>query len=183
MKGVGLTAPFCATAALGGPFGAAGWGLWRVREKPARSDTDPLSYTAGFQMRRSLLFVSWDAGDFGSVGSTEWLEASGACLCVWGNGGKEGCAGNPPIRCAPPNPHHIHVCLSTAHKTDPLIRGPQERGQGGCASQLPHKGSLDSEAPHFYPPFLKPRLVSAGLPHNAAPEGRCVHQSGQCGPG
>ncbi|XP_038624906.1 transferrin receptor protein 2 isoform X1 [Tachyglossus aculeatus] len=28
----------------------------------------------GFQPRRSLLFVSWDAGDFGSVGSTEWLE-------------------------------------------------------------------------------------------------------------
>ncbi|KAJ6654965.1 hypothetical protein lerEdw1_006436 [Lerista edwardsae] len=28
----------------------------------------------GFQLRRSLLFVSWDAGDFGSVGSTEWLE-------------------------------------------------------------------------------------------------------------
>ncbi|RXM94583.1 Transferrin receptor protein 2 [Acipenser ruthenus] len=28
----------------------------------------------GFQPRRSLLFVSWDAGDFGSVGATEWLE-------------------------------------------------------------------------------------------------------------
>uniref|UniRef100_A0A670J318 Transferrin receptor 2 n=1 Tax=Podarcis muralis TaxID=64176 RepID=A0A670J318_PODMU len=28
----------------------------------------------GFQLRRSLLFASWDAGDFGSVGSTEWLE-------------------------------------------------------------------------------------------------------------
>ncbi|XP_037670682.1 transferrin receptor protein 2 isoform X2 [Choloepus didactylus] len=28
----------------------------------------------GFQPRRSLLFVSWDGGDFGSVGSTEWLE-------------------------------------------------------------------------------------------------------------
>ncbi|XP_029436097.1 transferrin receptor protein 2 isoform X2 [Rhinatrema bivittatum] len=28
----------------------------------------------GFQLRRSLLFVSWDAGDFGSIGSTEWLE-------------------------------------------------------------------------------------------------------------
>ncbi|XP_054851209.1 transferrin receptor protein 2 [Eublepharis macularius] len=28
----------------------------------------------GFQLRRSVLFVSWDAGDFGSVGSTEWLE-------------------------------------------------------------------------------------------------------------
>ncbi|XP_041034743.1 transferrin receptor protein 2 [Carcharodon carcharias] len=28
----------------------------------------------GFQPRRSLLFASWDAGEFGSVGATEWLE-------------------------------------------------------------------------------------------------------------
>nr|XP_006114725.1 transferrin receptor protein 2 isoform X1 [Pelodiscus sinensis]XP_014424829.1 transferrin receptor protein 2 isoform X1 [Pelodiscus sinensis] len=28
----------------------------------------------GFQLRRTLLFASWDAGDFGSIGSTEWLE-------------------------------------------------------------------------------------------------------------
>nr|XP_045000016.1 transferrin receptor protein 2 [Jaculus jaculus] len=28
----------------------------------------------GFRPRRSLLFISWDGGDFGSVGSTEWLE-------------------------------------------------------------------------------------------------------------
>ncbi|XP_055462627.1 transferrin receptor protein 2 [Psammomys obesus] len=28
----------------------------------------------GFRPRRSLLFVSWDGGDFGSVGSMEWLE-------------------------------------------------------------------------------------------------------------
>ncbi|XP_001371634.2 transferrin receptor protein 2 isoform X1 [Monodelphis domestica] len=28
----------------------------------------------GFQPRRSLLFISWDAGDFGNVGATEWLE-------------------------------------------------------------------------------------------------------------
>ncbi|KAL0970733.1 hypothetical protein UPYG_G00246500 [Umbra pygmaea] len=28
----------------------------------------------GFFPRRSLLFVSWDAGDFGNVGATEWLE-------------------------------------------------------------------------------------------------------------
>ncbi|XP_047442148.1 transferrin receptor protein 2 isoform X2 [Mugil cephalus] len=28
----------------------------------------------GFRPRRSLLFVSWDAGDFGNVGATEWLE-------------------------------------------------------------------------------------------------------------
>lgn len=29
---------------------------------------------AGFSPRRSLLFVSWDAGEFGNVGATEWLE-------------------------------------------------------------------------------------------------------------
>ncbi|XP_021563668.1 transferrin receptor protein 2 [Carlito syrichta] len=28
----------------------------------------------GFRPRRSLLFISWDGGDFGNVGSTEWLE-------------------------------------------------------------------------------------------------------------
>ncbi|XP_029768923.1 LOW QUALITY PROTEIN: GRB10-interacting GYF protein 1 [Terrapene carolina triunguis] len=28
----------------------------------------------GFQLRRTLLFASWDAEDFGQVGSTEWLE-------------------------------------------------------------------------------------------------------------
>lgn len=34
----------------------------------------------GFRPRRSLLFISWDGGDFGSVGSTEWLEV------MWGPG-------------------------------------------------------------------------------------------------
>ncbi|XP_029002937.1 transferrin receptor 1b [Betta splendens] len=29
----------------------------------------------GFRPRRSLVFASWSAGDFGSVGATEWLEA------------------------------------------------------------------------------------------------------------
>ncbi|XP_033929386.1 transferrin receptor protein 2-like [Melopsittacus undulatus] len=28
----------------------------------------------GFQLRRSLLFVSWDGGEFGHLGATEWLE-------------------------------------------------------------------------------------------------------------
>ncbi|CAN2390204.1 Transferrin receptor [Pristimantis euphronides] len=28
----------------------------------------------GFQPRRSILFISWDGGDFGSIGATEWLE-------------------------------------------------------------------------------------------------------------
>nr|DBA29651.1 TPA: hypothetical protein GDO54_005717 [Pyxicephalus adspersus] len=30
--------------------------------------------SSGFQPRRSILFVSWDGGDFGSIGATEWLE-------------------------------------------------------------------------------------------------------------
>ncbi|KAM9701174.1 LOW QUALITY PROTEIN: transferrin receptor protein 2-like [Menidia menidia] len=29
---------------------------------------------SGFSPRRGLLFVSWDGGDFGNVGATEWLE-------------------------------------------------------------------------------------------------------------
>uniref|UniRef100_A0A8C4R1S4 Transferrin receptor 2 n=1 Tax=Eptatretus burgeri TaxID=7764 RepID=A0A8C4R1S4_EPTBU len=28
----------------------------------------------GFQPRRSIIFLSWDGGEFGSVGATEWLE-------------------------------------------------------------------------------------------------------------
>ncbi|XP_056425926.1 transferrin receptor protein 2 [Hyla sarda] len=28
----------------------------------------------GFQPRRTIIFVSWDGGDFGSIGATEWLE-------------------------------------------------------------------------------------------------------------
>ncbi|KAM4038933.1 transferrin receptor protein 2 isoform 2-T2 [Anomaloglossus baeobatrachus] len=28
----------------------------------------------GFQPRRTILFVSWDGGEFGSIGATEWLE-------------------------------------------------------------------------------------------------------------
>ncbi|XP_018429887.1 PREDICTED: transferrin receptor protein 2 [Nanorana parkeri] len=33
-----------------------------------------LMVEGGFQPRRSILFVSWDGGDFGSIGATEWLE-------------------------------------------------------------------------------------------------------------
>ncbi|NXN99247.1 TFR2 protein, partial [Rhinopomastus cyanomelas] len=28
----------------------------------------------GFQLRRTLLFVSWDGAEFGHLGATEWLE-------------------------------------------------------------------------------------------------------------
>ncbi|MCI4391647.1 hypothetical protein PGIGA_G00137020 [Pangasianodon gigas] len=34
----------------------------------------------GFKPRRSIIFASWSAGDFGSVGSTEWLEGYLASL-------------------------------------------------------------------------------------------------------
>ena len=32
----------------------------------------------GFRPRRSLVFASWSAGEYGSVGATEWLEVSTA---------------------------------------------------------------------------------------------------------
>lgn len=32
----------------------------------------------GFRPRRSIVFASWSAGDFGNVGVTEWLE-----VCMW----------------------------------------------------------------------------------------------------
>uniref|UniRef100_A0A4W4HAC9 Transferrin receptor protein 1 n=1 Tax=Electrophorus electricus TaxID=8005 RepID=A0A4W4HAC9_ELEEL len=35
---------------------------------------------AGFRPRRSIVFASWSAGDFGSIGSTEWLEGYLASL-------------------------------------------------------------------------------------------------------
>ncbi len=30
--------------------------------------------TDGFKPRRSIVFASWSAGEYGSVGATEWLE-------------------------------------------------------------------------------------------------------------
>lgn len=30
--------------------------------------------TEGFKPRRSILFASWSAGEYGSVGATEWME-------------------------------------------------------------------------------------------------------------
>lgn len=30
--------------------------------------------TEGFEPRRSIVFASWSAGEYGSVGATEWLE-------------------------------------------------------------------------------------------------------------
>uniref|UniRef100_A0AAY5ET62 Transferrin receptor protein 1 n=1 Tax=Electrophorus electricus TaxID=8005 RepID=A0AAY5ET62_ELEEL len=47
---------------------------------------------AGFRPRRSIVFASWSAGDFGSIGSTEWLEvhtgtsdvgAKTVTKCIW----------------------------------------------------------------------------------------------------
>uniref|UniRef100_A0A8K9Y331 Transferrin receptor 1b n=1 Tax=Oncorhynchus mykiss TaxID=8022 RepID=A0A8K9Y331_ONCMY len=35
-------------------------------------------HTDGFRPRRSLVFASWSAGEYGSVGATEWLEVSTA---------------------------------------------------------------------------------------------------------
>ncbi|NWR58738.1 TFR1 protein, partial [Bucorvus abyssinicus] len=35
---------------------------------------------AGYKPRRSIIFASWSAGDFGAVGATEWLEGYSATL-------------------------------------------------------------------------------------------------------
>ncbi|XP_067417182.1 transferrin receptor protein 1 [Emydura macquarii macquarii] len=36
--------------------------------------------TGGYKPRRSIVFASWSAGDFGAVGATEWLEGYSATL-------------------------------------------------------------------------------------------------------
>lgn len=35
-----------------------------------------LALSDGFRPRRSIMFASWSAGEYGSVGATEWLEVS-----------------------------------------------------------------------------------------------------------
>lgn len=39
-----------------------------------------MSSIDGFRPRRSLVFASWSAGEYGSVGATEWLEVRTAYL-------------------------------------------------------------------------------------------------------
>lgn len=55
---------------------------WPPQPSPSSPSppTAPPPLPPGFQPRRSLLFISWDGGDFGSVGSMEWLEVT------WGPG-------------------------------------------------------------------------------------------------
>lgn len=31
-------------------------------------------FADGYKPRRSIIFASWSAGDYGAVGATEWLE-------------------------------------------------------------------------------------------------------------
>ncbi|XP_027029548.2 transferrin receptor 1b [Tachysurus fulvidraco] len=57
--------------AFGGGFAKSTVGTSLLVEL-ARAVTDMLK--AGFKPRRSIVFASWSAGDFGSVGATEWLE-------------------------------------------------------------------------------------------------------------
>lgn len=40
--------------------------------------------TDHFRPRRSLVFASWSAGEYGNIGATEWLEASTEKLSVHG---------------------------------------------------------------------------------------------------
>lgn len=37
----------------------------------------------GFRPKRSLVFASWSAGEYGSVGATEWLEVRTKFLWTW----------------------------------------------------------------------------------------------------
>lgn len=37
----------------------------------------------GWRPRRTILFASWDAEEFGLLGSTEWAEVSGWCATIY----------------------------------------------------------------------------------------------------
>uniref|UniRef100_A0AAY4BB98 Transferrin receptor protein 1 n=1 Tax=Denticeps clupeoides TaxID=299321 RepID=A0AAY4BB98_9TELE len=59
----------------------------------ARSISD-LVKKDGFKPRRSLVFASWSAGEYGGAGATEWLEVASSfysfiCVINWGNGSSE----------------------------------------------------------------------------------------------
>lgn len=43
---------------------------------------DHIPFSDGFKPRRSIIFASWSAGEYGSVGATEWLEVRFAFLLV-----------------------------------------------------------------------------------------------------
>lgn len=43
----------------------------------------------GFKLKRSIVFASWTAGDFGNVGVTEWLEVCESMSSVLGNNCKQ----------------------------------------------------------------------------------------------
>lgn len=89
MKAISITVKLESGQIRGGGLGWVGWeGRRDPREAGQRktmmasllglqlSQCSQPTLLPGFQPRRSLLFISWDGGDFGSVGSTEWLEVT-----------------------------------------------------------------------------------------------------------
>lgn len=39
-----------------------------------RAEISVCLFAEGYKPRRSIIFASWSAGDYGAVGATEWLE-------------------------------------------------------------------------------------------------------------
>uniref|UniRef100_A0A3Q3LTN3 Uncharacterized protein n=1 Tax=Mastacembelus armatus TaxID=205130 RepID=A0A3Q3LTN3_9TELE len=82
----------------------------------------------GFSPRRSLLFVSWDAGEFGNVGATEWLEGYLSMLhlkavayfsldqAVMGNTKLSANHSRPPLIC-----QLVCVCVCVQERAYPFI--------------------------------------------------------------
>lgn len=52
------------------------WGSPSPPSDPQTPLGPPRTPPPGFQLRRTLLFVSWDGGEFGHLGATEWLEVT-----------------------------------------------------------------------------------------------------------
>lgn len=44
-----------------------------------RAEISVCLFADGYKPRRSIIFASWSAGDYGAVGATEWLEV----LVLW----------------------------------------------------------------------------------------------------
>uniref|UniRef100_A0A8C8RU41 Transferrin receptor protein 1 n=1 Tax=Pelusios castaneus TaxID=367368 RepID=A0A8C8RU41_9SAUR len=60
--------------------GAAKAGVGTVILLELASAISSMVKTGGYKPRRSIVFASWSAGDFGAVGATEWLEGYSATL-------------------------------------------------------------------------------------------------------
>uniref|UniRef100_A0A4W3JQ21 Transferrin receptor 2 n=1 Tax=Callorhinchus milii TaxID=7868 RepID=A0A4W3JQ21_CALMI len=90
----------------------------------------------GFKPRRSLLFASWDAGEFGSVGATEWLEVGGE------NGAKHWASFlTPRTHTRTHTRAHARTRAHThAHARAPLLTRARAGTRGSVVSQIPFRG-------------------------------------------